>query len=293
MGMRPLQQGIPKVVITITDGLSDNPGSTKTQANRLKRREINMISVGVGDNSVTEELLTLSSTPNNQYYVENYDKILNIINEIRTTTCQQPATIQEQTNVVSKVEKDTYKYFKYSIKSTNRTLPRNFDNETSYMDQFTIELQEILGSCNLFFSFEEKNPKSENDYGKENDMTTEPEQNFFEDEDSYKRVRRSETNLRNVQSLKSSTHQDNEAQKSKFYTISNPTGSDTLYFSLMGLEEENSFQVLVFNRTTVVNETTSTTTTTENNLFSGKDGIYGNSFNLVAGLFISLVLNFF
>jgi hypothetical protein len=47
-GMRPLREGIPKVVLTITDGESDNPTLTKIQANKLKRREFNMISVGVG-----------------------------------------------------------------------------------------------------------------------------------------------------------------------------------------------------------------------------------------------------
>ncbi len=196
---------------------------------------------------------------------------------------------------MSKVEKDTYKYFKYPLKPVSQG--RNTMYNTSYMEEFTIELQEFLGACNLFFSFEEKNPKSENDYGKESDTTAELEENFFEDEESYMKARRSQKSLRKDKRQVISENSLSEVQKSKFYTISNPTGSDTLYFSLVGLEEENSVQVLVYNRTTVVNETTTVTTpsvtTTNTNENSGKAGIDGKIFNLTFAIVVALVFKFF
>ncbi len=111
------------------------------------------------------------------------------------------------------------------------------------------------------------------------------------------KARRSQKSLRKDKRQVISENSLSEVQKSKFYTISNPTGSDTLYFSLVGLEEENSVQVLVYNRTTVVNETTTVTTpsvtTTNTNENSGKAGIDGKIFNLTFAIVVALVFKFF
>ncbi len=52
---------------------------TLAQAERIKRKEFNIISIGVGDVDL-DELFEMSSTSDDQYYVENFDKILDIIN---------------------------------------------------------------------------------------------------------------------------------------------------------------------------------------------------------------------
>ena len=47
--MRNRSAGLPRVVITLTDGLSNREkNQTKVEADRLKIREINMISIGIG-----------------------------------------------------------------------------------------------------------------------------------------------------------------------------------------------------------------------------------------------------
>jgi hypothetical protein len=70
-----------------------------------------MISVGVGEADLLE-LNTLASTENDQYYVTDFSQIFDIIKELTLTTCQQPAFIEEETDIVSKVERDVYKYFR-------------------------------------------------------------------------------------------------------------------------------------------------------------------------------------
>jgi uncharacterized protein YegL len=47
-GMRPVSSGIPKVVMVITDGLSNNKTETLFQAQRIKNRGFSIISVGIG-----------------------------------------------------------------------------------------------------------------------------------------------------------------------------------------------------------------------------------------------------
>lgn len=231
-GMRPRELGIPKVVLTITDGRSNDELDTKLQADRIKKREFNLISVGIG-NAQISELLVLSSTPNDQYYVNDFDQIYNIITEISKTTCKQPAEIEEETLITSTIEKNTYKYFKYPLK------PIETSNNT-FMRQFTIELQEIEGSAELFYSFEENNPKSEDDFVQEPDVV-EKEINFYEDPVS-KRVRR------DIQT-ESKSQMIFRSIKTKLYQIENPDGKDTLFFSVKGLEQNNSVVVQVYNRT--------------------------------------------
>ncbi len=51
-GTRPKKDGIPKVVLTITDGLTTNDfkDNLKPSVEQLKRREINLIAVGISQN---------------------------------------------------------------------------------------------------------------------------------------------------------------------------------------------------------------------------------------------------
>jgi uncharacterized protein YegL len=74
LGMRPILSGIPKVVIVITDGESTDRNSTLYEADRIKRREFSIISVGIGQANF-DELVAIASSPNDQYLVEDFDKL--------------------------------------------------------------------------------------------------------------------------------------------------------------------------------------------------------------------------
>ena len=100
--MREISLGIPRIVLTITDGFSKSASDTKAEANRIKARKINMISVGVAGARISE-LLTLATTSNDQYYVDDFDKILPIVNDISRTTCRQPVNVVEQDELKQKV----------------------------------------------------------------------------------------------------------------------------------------------------------------------------------------------
>ena len=240
-GMRSREEGIPKVVLTITDGQSDNEEETKIQAEKLKKKEFNLISVGVGYVQLSE-LLTLSSTPNDQYSVDDFDKITSIISEISRTACQQPAEIKEETRILLTVEKNTYKYFKYPLK------PDNFSgsNET-FMERFTIELNEIVGSANLFFSFEDSNPKSDQDFVQET-AGADKEANFLEGNQTiaFGQMKRDNAEIMQHDDLRIVSR---AVKKPKLYQVENPLGKNILFFSLKGLEANNSVQVHVYNRT--------------------------------------------
>lgn len=77
-GMRPFESGTPKVVMVITDGESDDQRATFREASRIKERGIDIISVGIGNINM-DELVGMASTPDDQYLVEDFDKLSVII----------------------------------------------------------------------------------------------------------------------------------------------------------------------------------------------------------------------
>lgn len=224
-GMRPINSGIPKVVIVITDGASASLNKTLTEAQRIKDRGFNLISVGVG-NINWVELIGIASTPADQYFVDDFDKINLILSGLSRTTCQQTAVIELENEIASKVEKNEYRYYKYSIEqSLNKT------NQS--LDSFSIELKIYEGSAKLYYSFDEENPKSKEDFLEINDDGSDT--NFIE---KNKKIM-----------AKSRKHDDNSLDKI-FYEINRPqTGkNDLLYFSVKGYDELNKFKVFVHSK---------------------------------------------
>ena len=266
-GMRPLKAGIPKVLITITDGESTEKEQTIIESIRLKKREINMVSVGVGFANL-KELFELSSTPNDQYYVNNFDQILTIIKEISRTACAQPAEVEEESPIVTKVEKNTYRYFKYPLK------PLDDDSGEMVLKDFTIELEELVGSAELYFSFDINNPKNDSEYIQSEDQ---PDRNEnFIDDPVFRRNRRSVLRAEPSQNAKTTTG------NKKLYQVSNLNQSRILYFSVLGLMKENSVQVKIYNRTVLPSTVLPSTIT------SSMSNVNGNFiYNILSLVFFS------
>lgn len=80
-GMRPTESGIPRVVMVITDGLSDNTTATLIEAARIKERDIAIITVGIGKEVEIdlEELVGMASSPADQYFVNDFTQLSTII----------------------------------------------------------------------------------------------------------------------------------------------------------------------------------------------------------------------
>ena len=70
LGMRPERSGVPKIVIVLTDGESNDYTSTINEAKLIKNRGINIISIGVG-NLKEQELIDMATSLNDVYKVKN------------------------------------------------------------------------------------------------------------------------------------------------------------------------------------------------------------------------------
>jgi predicted chitinase len=232
LGMRPLKEGVPKVVMVITDGESTEPDQTLIEANKIKDRGFNIISVGIGNTNINE-LNGIATSLSDVYYVSDFNKVLQIISSLSRTACQQPAEIPSKIEIVSKVEKDSYKYFRLPLTNSNETF-----NQT--LNEFTFELKILSGQTQLFYSFEDENPKSESDYLSNDNNPDQTDSNFIDSSNSYR-------NKRSLKSNKIQKASDNNFEKI-LYPVKRPVNgqNDIVYFSVKGLSDENNFQVYIY-----------------------------------------------
>ena len=82
-GARPSEEGIPRIAIVVTDGMSNEgggPPATIAAANTIHDNNILAFAVGVGDSIDMDELNAIASDPSSQYVrlLSDFD-----INELR------------------------------------------------------------------------------------------------------------------------------------------------------------------------------------------------------------------
>ena len=83
-GDRP---GAHNVVIVMTDGRSDSPGATESEANKLKQlSDTTVYAIGIGSASQTE-LLKIASDPTNIKQLANFDDLDEFVSELKEKTC--------------------------------------------------------------------------------------------------------------------------------------------------------------------------------------------------------------
>ena len=212
-----MDQGVPKIVIVITDGESDNNNATLSEAKKLKDRGYNIVSIGIGDLK-EQELIDMASSPNDVFKVDDFDKVLLILSSISLSACQQPAIITEEKEIKSDVAKNSYKYFKYSLEDKP--------------DNFTIEVTDLKGETQFYYSFEDENPKSPDDFIKQNTTQTDIDMNFIEK--NFARA--------------------NEKKKSVLITRPLDNNTDFLFIGVKGVLQTNEFQLQVYDKFVVVAE---------------------------------------
>ena len=238
-GMRPIEKGISKVVIVITDGESNvSPQLTIPNANKIKDRGFSVISVGIGSGINQAELDGMASNKDDVYNVANYDKVFEIVEGLLKTACEQPAQIVIERPIEGTVTQNSYRY--YQIPFSNETIASFNVTEDSF--RFSIGVTNKFGSTNLFYSFDEPSPKDPNDFlASTNSQPNSLNGSYIEQRRGFIMERKSDDE--NVEIVYPQT----------IYQITRPTNGTVLYVSIKGLEETNEFEVFIFNRFIPIN----------------------------------------
>lgn len=77
----------PDAVILITDGMSKFPTVTRKQAELAKREDITIFSIGVGNETDINELLAIASEGDFLFQVEDYERLLGLVNVVAQRAC--------------------------------------------------------------------------------------------------------------------------------------------------------------------------------------------------------------
>jgi len=82
-GARPSEEGIPRIAIVVTDGMSNSPPATIAAANTIHANNILAYAVGVGDSIDMDELNAIASDPSSQYVRLLSDFNINELRELQ------------------------------------------------------------------------------------------------------------------------------------------------------------------------------------------------------------------
>lgn len=83
-GDRPNAQDL---LVVITDGQSGNTFSTIQEANKLKRRHVKIMAIGIGSNIYRNELIGMASDSSLVFEVKDFDALSRFTNDINSISC--------------------------------------------------------------------------------------------------------------------------------------------------------------------------------------------------------------
>ncbi|CAF1393169.1 unnamed protein product [Didymodactylos carnosus] len=151
-GLRPTEDGAPKVIFLITDGQSNGVLKPIQEANVLKQRDIHIFTVGVGNNVDLTEVQGICTPPWSENYlpITNYAGLEQKLSQFMSKTCTEPISVVENSTVIGECAKDKYKFFEVSIKVVG--------------NKILITVKLFNGKVKLFYSFNARNPKDPSDF---------------------------------------------------------------------------------------------------------------------------------
>jgi hypothetical protein len=118
-GARPANAGVPKVLVVITDGKSQDRVSAA--ALQMKAAGTSVFAIGVGRGYDRDELDQLASEPTSEHVVGLTDFDLgSVLDKMRTKVCAEPAKAVITAPVVTVCEPMRPKYFKFTLEPEDK-----------------------------------------------------------------------------------------------------------------------------------------------------------------------------
>ncbi|XP_046848126.1 uncharacterized protein LOC124441703 [Xenia sp. Carnegie-2017] len=133
-GLRPAVKGVPRILIILTDGISDD--SVSIPAKNVRDSEISIYAVGV-DGYNLNQLMEIASSDKHIFTLDTFIKLNAFISTITSSTCYEPRVAAKNETITTNVKKDTFKYFDYKVKP-------DFN--------FRINVQDLIGNTIVYAS---------------------------------------------------------------------------------------------------------------------------------------------
>lgn len=150
-GARAVSEGVPRVAIVITDGMSTNSAYTAANAVKLRASNVNVFAIGLGkyfrsNEKAKAELAAIASSPtsDHMYQLDTIASIKTIVTKMAAVTCSESAAIDAGSTVTAEVECGETSYFKPVCKVLTKKM--------------IVDVSDLTGSTSVYVSTDEKNP---------------------------------------------------------------------------------------------------------------------------------------
>jgi uncharacterized protein YegL len=115
-GLRPEVDGVPRILIVLTDGVASDDVSLP--AKNVRDENIVIYTIGIGEYNL-EQLKEIASSESHVYTLSTFTELEKFISTLTSSTCYEPRPASLNETIITDVEKDTYQYFSYKVKESS------------------------------------------------------------------------------------------------------------------------------------------------------------------------------
>ena len=116
-GLRPEVDGVPRILIVLTDGISGD--GVSIPAKNIRDKNIVIYAIGIANYRLAQ-LQEIASSESHVYTLSSFSELDKFISTLTSSTCYEPRPVSLNTTVKTDVTKDAYQYFTYEVeKSAN------------------------------------------------------------------------------------------------------------------------------------------------------------------------------
>jgi uncharacterized protein YegL len=115
-GLRPEVDGVPRVLIVLTDGKSHDVVSIP--AKKVRDENIVVYAIGIGEYNLAQ-LKEIASSESHVHTLSTFTQLEKFISTLTASTCYEPRPASLNETIITNVAKDTYQYFSYKVKESS------------------------------------------------------------------------------------------------------------------------------------------------------------------------------
>ena len=115
-GLRPEVDGVPRILIILTDGESQDVVSIP--AKNVSDENIVIYAIGISNYDL-KQLKEIASSESHVYTLPTFTELEKFISTLTASTCYEPRPASLNKAIITNVAKDNYQYFSYKVKESS------------------------------------------------------------------------------------------------------------------------------------------------------------------------------
>ena len=120
-GLRPEEDGLPRILVVLTDGRSS--GNVSRPAMNISNNNIVVYAIGIGNYDIVQ-LNEIATSPSESHVIElnSFTDLADFASTLTASTCNEPQPISLDKKISGSVAKGAFQYYKFKIPSRGSNL---------------------------------------------------------------------------------------------------------------------------------------------------------------------------